>query len=95
MQAKRGELAALKLRLTRIVLSSIEFRKNRAAELANFVRLLGPQQTLERGYSITVDANGHIIRSMLTLEEGDRIQTKLADGDVISVVEALAKVSGG
>jgi hypothetical protein len=31
---------------------------------------------------------------METLEKGDRIQTKLADGVVISVVEALAKVRG-
>jgi exodeoxyribonuclease VII large subunit len=87
LQAKRGELAALKLRLTRIVSSSVEFRKNRVAELINFVRLLGPQQTLERGYSITLDANGHIIRSIRALEEGDRIQTKLADGVVRSVVD--------
>jgi exodeoxyribonuclease VII large subunit len=77
----------LELRLTRIVSSGVEFRKNRAAELANFVRLLGPQQTLERGYSITLDANGHIIRTMETLEKGDRIQTKLADGVVRSVVD--------
>jgi exodeoxyribonuclease VII large subunit len=87
LQAKRGELTALELRLTRIVSSGVEFRKNRAAELANFVRLLGPQQTLERGYSITLDANGHIIRTMETLEKGDRIQTKLADGVVRSVVD--------
>jgi exodeoxyribonuclease VII large subunit len=87
LQAKRGELAALKLRLTRIVSSSVQFRKNRVAELVNFVRLLGPQQTLERGYSITLDANGHIIRSIRALEEGDRIQTKLADGVVRSVVD--------
>src|SRR5260370_21442281 len=94
LQAKRGELAALKLRLTRMVSSSVEFRKNRVAELTNFIRLLGPQQTLERGYSITLDANGHIIRSSNALEEGDRIQTKLADGEVKSVVEALAKQDG-
>jgi exodeoxyribonuclease VII large subunit len=87
LQAKRGELAALKMRLTRIVSSNVELRKNRASELANCIRLLGPQQTLERGYSITLGANGHIIRSIQALAEGDRIQTKLADGDVKSVVE--------
>lgn len=87
LQAKRGELAALNMRLTRIVLSSVELRKNRVAELANFVRLLGPQQTLERGYSITLNSEGHIIRSIQSLKDGDRIQTKLADGKVKSVVE--------
>jgi exodeoxyribonuclease VII large subunit len=87
LQAKRGELAALKLRLTQVLLSSVESRKNRVTELASFVRLLGPQQTLERGYSITIDAFGHIIRSKQALADGDRIRTKLADGDVKSVVE--------
>ncbi len=87
LQAKRGELAALKLRLTRIVSSSVEARKNRVAELANLVRLLGPEQTLERGYSITIDAHGHIIRSIKILADGDTIRTKLADGEVKSVVK--------
>jgi exodeoxyribonuclease VII large subunit len=87
LQAKRGELAALKMRLTRIVSSSVEFRKNRVTEVANLVRLLGPQQTLERGYSITLDANGHIVRTIQSLQKGDRIQTKLVDGEVKSIVE--------
>lgn len=87
LQARRGDLTALQMRLTRAVSSSVEYRNKRVSELANFVRLLGPQQTLERGYSITIDANGHIVRSIEALKEGDRIQTKLADGDVRSVVE--------
>ena len=87
LQAKRGELAALKMRLMRVVTARVELRKNRVAELANFVRLLGPQQTLERGYSITLDAEGHIVRSIQAVKDGDRIQTKLADGNVKSVVE--------
>jgi exodeoxyribonuclease VII large subunit len=93
LQAKRGELAALKMRLTRIVSSSVEFQKSRVTELANLVRLLGPQQTLERGYSITLDVNGHIVRSIQAVEEGDRIRTKLADGDVKSVVEEEDRTS--
>jgi exodeoxyribonuclease VII large subunit len=88
LQAKRGELAALKMRLARAVSSGVEFRNKRVTELANLVRLLGPQQTLERGYSITLDENGHIARSIRALKDGDRIQTKLADGDIRSVVEA-------
>ena len=75
------------MRLTRIVSSSVGFRKNRVTEVANLVRLLGPQQTLERGYSITLDANGHIVRTIQSLQKGDRIQTKLVDGEVKSIVE--------
>ncbi|MBV8174017.1 MAG: hypothetical protein JO151_05565, partial [Verrucomicrobia bacterium] len=88
--AKRAELAVLEMRLRRSLSANVEFRKSRVTELANVIRLLGPQQTLERGYSITLDARGNVIRSVQDLEPGDRIQTKLADGAAKSVVEELA-----
>ena len=87
LQAKRVELAILEMRLRRSLSVNVEFRKNRVTELANVIRLLGPQQTLERGYSITLDAKGNVIRSIQGMETGDRIETKLADGAMKSVVE--------
>jgi exodeoxyribonuclease VII large subunit len=87
LQAKRAELAILEMRLRRSLSVNVEFRKNRVTELANVIRLLGPQQTLERGYSITLDAKGNVIRSVQGMETGDRIQTKLADGAMKSVIE--------
>jgi exodeoxyribonuclease VII large subunit len=89
LQAKRGELAGLETRLRRIVSSRLDSGKTRVAELVNVLRLLGPRQTLERGYSITLDANGGVVRSIRTLKVGDPIHTKLADGEVNSVVEEL------
>ena len=87
LQAKRAELAILEMRLRRSLSANVEFRKNRVTELGNVIRLLGPQQTLERGYSITLDAKGNVIRSVQGIKTGDRIQTKLADGAMKSVVE--------
>jgi exodeoxyribonuclease VII large subunit len=89
LQAKRGELAGSETHLRWIVSSRLDSCKNRVAELANFLRLLGPRQTLERGYSITLDANGRIVRSVQSLNVNDRIHTKLADGEVNSLVEGL------
>jgi exodeoxyribonuclease VII large subunit len=89
LQAKRGELVGLEMRLGRLALSGLDSRKNRVAELTNILRLLGPRQTLERGYSITMDVNGTVIRSLQGLKIGDRIHTKLAIGEVNSVVEEL------
>jgi len=51
--------------------------------------LLGPRQTLDRGYSITLDNQQRVVRSPHTLKAGDRILTKLAEGEVNSVVEQL------
>src|SRR6202043_3527586 len=89
LQAKRGELAGVETRLGRIVSSRLDSNKNRVAELVNFLRLLGPRQTLERGYSITLAADGSVVRSVQALKIGDQLQTKLADGEVQSVVDGL------
>jgi len=86
LNARRVELASLEARLRWTVGSRLESHKNRVIELAGFLRLLGPKQTLERGYSITLDSNGAVIRSVHALKAGDRIQTKLADGDLNSIV---------
>jgi exodeoxyribonuclease VII large subunit len=89
LQAKRGELAGLEARLRRAASSKLDSGKNRVAELGNFLRLLGPRQTLERGYSITLAVDGSVVRSIQALKIGDQLQTKLADGEVQSVVEEL------
>src|ERR1700722_20985885 len=89
LQAKRGELGGLETRLKRTAATRLDSRKSRITELANFLRLLGPRQTLERGYSITLDANGSVVRFVQSLKVGERIRTKLADGEVNSVVEEL------
>lgn len=89
LQAKRGELAGLEARLRWNASSRLGAGKSRVAELSNFLRLLGPRQTLERGYSITLDNQQRVVRSAGTLKPGDRILTKLAEGEVNSVVEKL------
>jgi exodeoxyribonuclease VII large subunit len=89
LQAKRGELAGMEARLRRTASSKLDSGRNRVAELANFLRLLGPRQTLERGYSITLAADGSVVRSVQALKIGDQLQTKLADGEVQSVVDEL------
>ena len=86
LQAKRSVVAGLEARMKWTANSRLESHKSRVAELTNFLRLLGPKQTLERGYSITLDSNGAVIRSVQALKSGDRIQTRLADGDVNSIV---------
>jgi exodeoxyribonuclease VII large subunit len=57
--------------------------------LAARLRLLGPEQVLSRGYSITLDAsNGKIIRAARETHPGQKLKTRLKSGEVRSVVEA-------
>jgi exodeoxyribonuclease VII large subunit len=93
LQAKRAEVTGLEMRLRRIAVSKLDFHKNRLAEITNFLRLLGPRQTLERGYSITLDGDGNVVRSIQALRVGDSVRTKLAEGDLTSVVQELREES--
>ena len=53
----------------------------------NLLRVLGPQATLERGYSITTDEDGRVLRGVGEASPGQRIVTRLRNGEVRSTVE--------
>jgi exodeoxyribonuclease VII large subunit len=44
------------------------------------------QRQLERGYSVTRDASGAVVRSVTAVGTGDRLVTRVADGELASVV---------
>jgi exodeoxyribonuclease VII large subunit len=88
LQTKLREVGFAEIRLRRIASARIEYQKDRVYRLANSLRLLGPRQTLERGYSITLDANRNIVRSSRNVKARDVLFTKLVDGEVRSVAEA-------
>ncbi len=54
---------------------------NRIESMRKQLRALGPAQTLARGYSITVNDAGHIVRSVADLATGDRVTIRLTDGE--------------
>ena len=51
------------------------------------VKNADPKTTLAKGYSLTLDANGKFIRKTTQIKSGDTIKTRLADGDILSVVK--------
>ena len=44
------------------------------------------ERQLERGYTLTLNDQGRLIRSLTDVEEGDEIVTRLADGSLRSRV---------
>ncbi|HEX7194968.1 MAG TPA: exodeoxyribonuclease VII large subunit, partial [Chthoniobacterales bacterium] len=94
LDAKRREVALAEIRLKQIVLARIESRKDSVRRLANSIRLLGPQQTLERGYSITLDANRNVVRSAASVKVGDALCNRFADGDAYSVAVRIERGRG-
>lgn len=51
------------------------------------VKAADPATTLAKGYSLTLDASGKFIRNASQLKPGDKLTTRLRDGEVTSVVQ--------
>jgi exodeoxyribonuclease VII large subunit len=63
--------------------------KNRIATIETRLRLLGPDQVLARGYSITMDAeSGRVLREAKGVEKDKIIRTKLKSGEIMSTVDS-------
>jgi exodeoxyribonuclease VII large subunit len=63
-------------------------RKTFFNALQTRLRLLGPEQVLARGYSITMDAkSGKVLRNADEIKQGQRLKTRLKRGEVLSRAE--------
>jgi exodeoxyribonuclease VII large subunit len=88
LKQRREMLKAGQRRLNE--LASVQFRnsKSRFVATESRLRLLGPEQVLSRGYSITMDAaSGKIIRRAKDAKRGQRLKTQVKEGEIRSVVE--------
>ncbi len=68
------------------IAGNIERQRMVLNALSDKVSLLSPQNTLNRGYSLTT-CDGHVVTSVSALNPGSRIVTTLKDGSVESVIE--------
>jgi exodeoxyribonuclease VII large subunit len=84
---RRAEVSELERRLSAAASRSLQFNSGRAKELARTLAVLGPQQTLERGYTITLDPDGKVIRSVHECLLDQTLRTRFVDGEVRSRVE--------
>jgi exodeoxyribonuclease VII large subunit len=66
----------------------VENAKQRFARIEGILRVLGPDATLRRGYSITTNEGGKIIRTVATIRPRMKIRTHVSDGEFESEVTA-------
>ena len=55
------------------------------------LRALDPTRVLDRGYTITRDRDGQVVKRAAALSTGDRLLTEFADGTAASVVQDVDK----
>ncbi len=87
--AFENRLQRMALRLEPLISSAFQRAESRLKTATTSLRHLSPYGVLERGYSITLNADGRVVRGVEGLTQGMRLTTRLADGMVASVVEAV------
>jgi exodeoxyribonuclease VII large subunit len=83
---RRNRLLDLNRRLLASPSRTIENAKQRFQRIEGILRVLGPDATLRRGYSITRDSKGNLIRTVRNVRAGMKIHTRIADGEFGSEV---------
>jgi exodeoxyribonuclease VII large subunit len=81
-------LKASRRRLRELTLVRFKDLKTGLAATEARLHLLGPEQVLSRGYSITMDvASGKVLRDAAKVKAGQKLKTRLKVGEVLSRAE--------
>ncbi|MEK9838543.1 MAG: exodeoxyribonuclease VII large subunit, partial [Ilumatobacter sp.] len=76
-------------RLVRLSHHAAEAADRRLGDLERRRGLLDPARLLERGWSITTDGDGRVVRSVADVSGGSELRTRLADGVALSTVSEV------
>ncbi len=74
-------------RAHRAVAGRLDRAADQVSHLRTQVRGLSPLATLERGYAVVQDADGHVLRDSAGVAAGDILRVRLARGDLHATVE--------
>jgi exodeoxyribonuclease VII large subunit len=91
----RERLHSRSARLDRSLERSLRASAARLGSLDAQLRSLSPLAVLERGYALVLGADGGLIRSIKQVAAGDKITTRLSDGQFSSRVEEAARKKRG
>src|SRR5437667_2930534 len=86
LMLRRNRFGDLQRRFTELPMRTLEHARHRFQRIEGILRVLGPEATLHRGYSITRNERGELIRSVATVRPKMKIQTRVSDGEFESEV---------
>ncbi len=66
---------------------SLSDRRRAIRNLSVLLHSLSPDATVKRGFSLTMDAEGRPVTSVTSVKKGDRLRTRLPDGEIESIVD--------
>src|SRR5689334_18783311 len=83
---RRNRLVDLRRRFVELPMRVLENARHRFRETEGILRVLGPEATLRRGYSITTDELGALVRTVASVRPEMKIRTRVSDGEFESTV---------
>ena len=86
LSLRRNRFVDLQRRFLGLPSQVMERARDRFRRVEGILRVLGPDATLRRGYSITTNERGKLIRTVKSVEPRMRIHTRLNDGEFESTV---------
>ena len=86
LTARRNRFIDLHRRLVVSPGRLLENARHRFRRIEGILRVLGPDATLRRGYSITINEHGKIIRTIAAVRPKVKIRTRVSDGEFSSEV---------
>src|SRR5881398_3197910 len=86
LMVRRNRFADLHRRLAASPERLLENARHRFRHMEGILRVLGPDATLRRGYSITMNERGKIIRTIAGARPKMKIRTRVSDGEFTSEI---------
>jgi exodeoxyribonuclease VII large subunit len=89
LMMRRNRFADLQRRLLACPGRLLERARHRFEHIDGLLRVLGPDATLRRGYSITMTERGKIIGTVTAVRPKMRIRTRVSDGEFVSETQEI------
>ncbi|QYK00382.1 exodeoxyribonuclease VII large subunit [Shewanella psychrotolerans] len=86
LRLEQSRLSFLNQKLNKAMQTRLSDANTALTHAAHQLDTVSPLATLSRGYSITLDANERVVQKVADVNAGDRLTTKLIDGEVQSTV---------
>ena len=81
LMLRRNRFGDLQRRLSELPKHNLELARHRFDRIEGILRVLGPEATLRRGYTITQNERGQLIRSVANVRPKMKIRTRVSDGE--------------
>jgi exodeoxyribonuclease VII large subunit len=88
-QLRGQQVEDLRHRALRAVHHRVSHDETALSHILARIRAMSPKATLERGYAILVDGNGHAVTSVTRAQVGDELTATLVDGRLVVTVHQV------